>query len=678
MRKLLLFMLAAFAFAACEQAPIEELSVVRADAPETLTVSLEGDDTRIQLNTAQKTVWTKGDQVSVFYRSNANQKWQYQGETGERTAVLKRVDAGNATETMKRVVVVYPYNKNYYINTETYNVQASLPAVQHYLKDSYGLDGNIMISSAEYNDVTLKNVCGWLKLQLTGNGEVVKSIKFRGNNGEQVAGELYINSADATAILASDMGNIAEDEGENATGGAGANLSFDDVVLKEVTLDCGEGVELGAEVTTFYIALPPQTFEKGFTVDVECEGYKPMVISTENALTIERNFIQPMASKEHNAALFVPYNQIWYTSSDGKVVTPHKTNAFGATIVSNTYNRGKGIITFDGDVTTIGRSAFYDCDSLTSVTIPNSVTTIEHSAFSSCSSLTSVIIPDSVTTIEEGTFYSCNNLTSVTIPNSVTTIGENAFVYCYRLTSVTIPNSVTTIGVDAFFSCSSLTSVIIPDSVTTIGDGAFSACDNIAEFKGKFAEDNGRILVVDGVLKAFAPAGISEYTIPDSVTEIGGYVFFSCESLTSVTIPDSVTTIGVDAFGWCRSLTGITIPDSVTTIGERAFRDCGSLTSVTIPDSVTTIGSSAFDGCRSLKSVTIPDSVTTIGERAFYECETLKNVYCKATTPPALGYDAFYYNSSDRKIYVPAESIDAYKSANRWNDYASDIVGYNF
>ena len=342
MRKLLLFMLAAFAFAACEQAPIEELSVVRADAPETLTVSLEGDDTRIQLNKAQKTVWTKGDQVSVFYRSNANQLWKYTGATGSRTANLKRVDAGSATRSMDRVVVVYPYNEDYYINPSTFNVQASLPAVQHYLKDSYGLDGNIMISSAEYNDVTLKNVCGWLKLQLTGNGEVVRSIKFRGNNGEQVAGELYINSADATAILASDMGNITEDEGENATGGAGANLSFDGVVLKKVTLDCGEGVTLGAEATSFYIALPPQTFEKGFTVDVKCDGYKPMTLSTENALTIERNHIQPMGvieveglseaeddwfelsvffTNEYEAEGYYSYNSLFYTMKGTNVAS---------------------------------------------------------------------------------------------------------------------------------------------------------------------------------------------------------------------------------------------------------------------------------------------------------------------------------------------------------------------
>ena len=191
MKKLLLFVLAAVAFAACEQAPIEEQSVIRQEAPDTITVGFEGDDeTRIQLNEAQKTVWTKGDLVSVFYRSNANQQWKYDGETGARTAELKRVDAGTATRDMDRVVIVYPYNKDYYINPETYNVQASLPAVQNYLKDSYGTNGNIMISSSEYNQFSLKSVCGWLKLQLKGDGETIKSIKFRGNDGEQVAGEL--------------------------------------------------------------------------------------------------------------------------------------------------------------------------------------------------------------------------------------------------------------------------------------------------------------------------------------------------------------------------------------------------------------------------------------------------------------------------------------------------------
>ena len=671
MKKLLLFMLAIVAFAACEQAPIEEQSAVRQDTPETITVGFEGDDTRIQLNEAQKTVWTKGDLVSVFYRSNANQQWKYDGETGARTANLKRVDAGTATRDMDRVVVVYPYNEDYYINPETYNVQASLPAVQNYLKDSYGLDGNIMISSSEYNQFSLKSVCGWLKLQLTGDGETIKSIKFRGNDGEQVAGELYINSTDATAALASDMGDADDNN-------AGGNLVFEDTILTEVTLNCGEGIALGKNATAFYIALPPQTFEQGFTVEIEdTEGYV-MEQSTDKALTIERNTIKPMAAFEfinpNRPTQPTPAsNQIWYTATEKADAYFDDFLTFGSDVVSNVWDSEtkRGIITFDGDVTMIGDDAFNNCDKLTSITLPECVTSIGKNAFYDCDGLTEFTIPDSVTEIGASAFYSCSKLASVNIPDSVTTIGNEAFRYCTSLTSVNIPDGVTTIGYDAFENCNSLTSVNIGDSVTSIGGAAFAACKSLTEFTGKFAEDNGRILVIDGKLTAFAPAGITEYNIPDSVTKIGNRAFENCNSLTSVNIPDSVTSIGGGAFWNCTSLTSVNIGNSVTTIGVFAFYHCDSLTSVNIPDSVTEIGEGAFYNCKSLISVNIGDSVTTIGEEAFYSCNSLKKVYCYATIPPSLGSSAFSYNASARRIYVYEECVELYKSA--WSDYKDSI-----
>ena len=132
------------------------------------------------------------------------------------------------------------------------------------------------------------------------------------------------------------------------------------------------------------------------------------------------------------------------------------------------------------DVTAIGDSAFYDCRSLTTVTIPNSVTYIGDRAFKSCSSLTSVSIPNSVTSIGGAAFSSCSSLTSVTIGNSVTSIGDDAFNSCSSLTTVTIPNSITSIGYYAFAFCSALTSVTIPNSVvTSIGDRAFYGCSSL-------------------------------------------------------------------------------------------------------------------------------------------------------------------------------------------------------
>ena len=558
MRRFLLFALAATLFVACSKDAINEPAGIILDDNRILTVSFEGDteDTRIQLNEEKKSVWTEGDLLSVFYRSTTNEQWQFAGKTGDRSGNILPVDSSVVpTPTTNEIVVVYPYNAGYFYNSDTKNVQASLPAEQSYLKDSYGLDGNIMVSQSEYNQVSLKSVCGWLKLQLTGAGETVKSITLRGNAGEQVAGELYINTADATSTLASEL---TESDGDGEVGGT---LVRPGTILTEVTLNCGEGVALGAETTSFYIALPPMTFENGFTVEIEAMDGSTMTKTTDKALAIERNYIQPMSAFAYTpttpATPKPANNEIWYTAT--AKVEPYYTDEFGAKYLSNVWDSetGKGVITFEGDVTKIGDYAFRRCTSLTSVTIPDSVTTIGKYAFEDCDSLTSVNIPD-----------------------SVTSIGGSAFDQCTSLTSVIIPDSVTTIGGCAFWNCASLTSVTIPDSVTAIGNAAFIYC-----------------------------ASLTSVTIGNSVTRIEENAFFRCESLTSVTIGDSVTTIGDRAFYYCTSLTSVTIPDSVTSIGRGAFEYCTSLKAVYCkPTTPPTGGSSMFTDNGAGRKIYVPAS----------------------------------------------------------------------
>ena len=215
----------------------------------------------------------------------------------------------------------------------------------------------------------------------------------------------------------------------------------------------------------------------------------------------------------------------------------------------------------------------------------------------------------SLKTIGTESFYHCEKLTSITLPNSVTNIGDDAFYYCISLTSITIPNSVTNIAYNAFGFCEKLTSITIPDSVESIGRSICKGCHNLSAIYGKFASDDNRCLIVDGVLNSVAPAGLTEFVIPSGVTEIDEATFCKFTNFTSITIPESVSEINYYAFGECSSLT---------------------------------------------------------------------SVYCKPTTPPAGDNAMFFSNASNRKIYVPTASVEAYKSAKWWSYYADDIVGYDF
>ena len=164
--------------------------------------------------------------------------------------------------------------------------------------------------------------------------------------------------------------------------------------------------------------------------------------------------------------------------------------------------------------------------------------------------------------------------------------------------------------------------------------------------------------------------------IKDCVTRIGEWSFFSSH-ITSVTIPNTVTSIGYCGFGHCDYLTGVTLPNSIIEMDDSAFEYCKMLTSVVMSNNLTSIGAEAFYRCPNLTSITLPSSITSLGDRAFNHCLVLGTVTCKATTPPTIGDAVFGDNKKLTAIYVPSRSVDAYKAADGWKDYASLIKPIN-
>ena len=345
-------------------------------------------------------------------------------------------------------------------------------------------------------------------------------------------------------------------------------------------------------IITLYDAIKGESLFCGWHLDEEYKNY----IATIDASTMREYTVYAYTDDSATKGLSIEKGSVKdYSGTLTDVVIP-------------SYYKGNS-------VTSIGGSAFYKCNGLTSITIPDSVTSISAYAFSGCTGLTSVTIPDSVTSIVNSAFSGCTGLTSVTIGNNVTSIGYSAFSGCTGLTSVTIPDSVTSIGKYAFSGCYRLVEVYNKSALSITagsydnGNVAYYAKNVYTNEGGSklMTDENGYVIYMDEyemILVSYRGTNI-ELVLPSYITKINQNAFSGCSSLTSITIPDSVTSIGASAFSGCTGLTSMTIPNSVTSIGDYAFRGCTGLTSITIPDSVTSIGGGAFAGCTGLTSIIV-------------------------------------------------------------------------
>ena len=363
-------------------------------------------------------------------------------------------------------------------------------------------------------------------------------------------------------------------------------------------------------------------------------------------------------------------NELWVKTNDGSLAEMYDATGFEQTLIGGTLNSdGWTVFTFDGPLTKIGDSAFYNKTNITDVVIPDSVTTIGESAFEYCQIRMIWINATTAPTVHPKTFrytrYYNGNLVypkgsdySQWLSKDLYYLGYYGWeavefdpeapsipytnqllvrqisrlpIYIYQHTdseTIVISGVLNSDGWTVFtfdepltrlenvsFNTDRITDVICPDTLQVIGNAVFYHQDELSgvTLSSQLTEIGNQAF--DSCPK------LTQINLPSSLRYIR-FRAFAISSLKSVVIPGSVETIEEEAFVQCQSLSSVTMNHGVKTIGEKAFESCPALTYLQLPETLLTISLCAFRYCTALSSINIPNSVLTIGEQAFYGCNS--------------------------------------------------------
>ncbi len=654
-------------------------------------------------------LWSKGDKIAVYVDGNAEYE-SFFLTSGEGTVAA--TFSGN--KKGGSYVALYPDEIAATMSKNT--VSLVLPNTQEYSENSFGQGSFPMIANGG-SDGNLKfmNLCSVLKISMTGKG-TIRSITVKSNNKS-----VYLSGP---ATVRTDYSDVPE-------------LVMSDNGLNSIKLECG-GVEL-SKTSCFYMVVPAQKYIGGLTIEIDAYTEKVIKI-IESDLVFERSQIREVKGltleSETYEAVHIPDNEIWYESATGDVLSIDSNTDFGgASVVSNTYEDGRGIIRFDGNVTSIAGPYRYDerresmptgyifnePSQLLKIGLPKTIKMIHGRAFALADNLTEfwgeLCSKDGRCIILDGvvTSFARSGIDEYSIPSGVKAIGPYAFAYLQTLKTLIISEGVENIMSNAFDS-SAIEYIYIPSSINQLNASSFRR----TKFKRFFG--TSKDISDDGCAFGFAKnitvyasgSGQFEYAIPDGVESISDHAFYKADELRVINFPDSfkeATGLCFEETGQIEQISGRNVlndnrslvidnklmfvaaggldryvtPKSVWMLAEGVFNFKDSLKEIVITDQVLKADyGNMFQGNTALETVTLSAKLDDLGLNPFmnysWATPNLKTVYCRAPVPPLVWctFPDDAYRFDDLTVYVPEESLSLYLESDDWADYRDYIKPYKF
>ena len=711
MKHLAKIIIVLMADSACLALPVET------EAPlgggNSLTAILEGDDlTKTHLSGPEGGIyypyWSEEDLLAVFVEgSSLAEKYVLASGKDSRKATFKGAGTGN------NYVAFYPYQSAGNLKNGT--VSFSLPEVQEYSSGSFGEGAFPMLAVSSTNSLSFKNLCAVLKVSLTGSASVQAITLIANDPDIPLSGKATVSTS------AADAPEMVMDNG----GSPQVRLETPGVQLSE------------QQATDFFIVIPPGTYKGGISLKIKTsEGI--IKRSTDKDLVFRRSEVRGIPAFECKDGVIdpedLPDNMIWYVTSTGEKLNLRQY-MFIHPILSNTYQDGHGEIVLAGSLNEIPYNAFYGLP-VTEVYVPSCIERIGQNAFA-MTPLKSFKVPEKLSKVDYCAFGWCPNLSKFTgahtfddgkaivlddeivayigdvgarieIPSGVRSIAQNSFVLADevapRVREVILPEGIINVCGGNFTHLPSLEYITLPSTFCVAWQGIFSYCPSLKEFRGpcSYIHDNGNLLMSnDGHVTDFAGAGITDYVLPEGVKYIETEVFSGKPALKSVTFPDSIRGIFEYAFREVENLCSF--------YGKGASADTHSLVidgavvaitpgieeytsppeaseinlwidfpikKITLNDNVRSICNFAFYDASELQTLVLPASLLTLGNYCFGEMNELKEIYFRGTDPPTCGIAGRCSFASGFTVYVPEESLEAYKNATSLSFLRPYMKGY--